>query len=66
MTIKEPSENTSKIYRQILKGVKKNETDISLTKKESLIWDKIESEIKEARQKNCPRNFPVAFSPCQC
>ena len=52
MNNKEPSENTSKIYKQILGGVKKNETDISLTKEESLMWDKIETEIKEERQKN--------------
>jgi hypothetical protein len=61
MTNKEPSENTSKIYRQILRGVKKNETDISLTKEESLMWDKIESEIKEARQKNPDVIFDIPW-----
>lgn len=61
MNNKEPSENTSKIYRQILRGVKKNETDISLTKEESLVWDKIESEIKEARQKNPDVIFDIPW-----
>ena len=61
MDSREGSENTIKIYRQILSGIKKTETSISLTSEEAKLWDKIETEIKEAKQNNPDVIFDIPW-----
>lgn len=52
MPSQQGSEKKIKIYRQILSGVKKDKTELSLNSEESKLWDKIETEINDERQKN--------------
>ena len=61
MDSREGSENTIKIYRQILSGIKKTETSIPLTSEEAKLWDKIEIEIKEAKQNNPDVIFDIPW-----
>ena len=52
MASQQGSEKKIRIYRQILSGVKKDKTELSLNSEESKLWDKIELEVNDERQKN--------------
>jgi hypothetical protein len=52
MASQQGSEKKIRMYRQILSGVKKNEIELSLNSEESKLWDKIELEVNNERQKN--------------
>ena len=52
MASQQGSEKKIRMYRQILSGVKKDETKLSLNSEESKLWDKIELEVNDERQKN--------------
>jgi hypothetical protein len=52
MASQEGSEKKIRMYRQILSGVKKDETELSLNSEESKLWDKIELEVNDEIQKN--------------